>query len=290
MTQEWKVDFICIGAMKSGTTFLYNVLDETGKFDLSTLKEPCFYTENYHYGYTWYKSLWANNNKPKAEFSAHYFYSPKALKTIKEEQPDCKIILILRNPYDRAVSHLKHLYRIGKITDLHDLDTVKEKVIERSLYYKYLTNLFEIFEPQNIKILYFDDIKNNLEKVNAELKNYLNMADLKINNTLSQTGEGYIPKYVIFEKLKNFIYYSLVKLNLTRLVKYLTGSKISTVYKKLNKSSDFKNEKLHDTIKHFSNEILEDLSKIKQCEHLKVDDYILSKWISSIEKKIGQIQ
>ncbi len=282
-TGKFKVDFICIGAMKSGTTFLYNLLDASNQFDLSSLKEPCFYSGNYHLGYGWYKNLWKNNGKLKAEFSAHYFYKPDSLKKIKIEQPNCKLVLILRNPYSRAVSHLKHFYRIGKITNINDVKEIRTRVVERSLYFKYLKELFDVFEKKDIKILYFDHLKSNIEQLVYELTSFLKIDDLDIADVNPEKGEGYIPKYVVLEKLKNSAYCFLFKFKLHGLIKLLTGSKIIKIYKSINSNDSVDDSEFNNAISKFKDIIYDDLIKL-QNSNMGLDRKIIDKWLCSIEK------
>lgn len=48
------------------------------------------------------------------EASTDYILYPHALRSISEILPNAKLILILRNPVDRAYSHYQHTVRIGR--------------------------------------------------------------------------------------------------------------------------------------------------------------------------------
>lgn len=106
------IDFICIGANKSGTTWLYEMVRQHPEICVSKVKEPHFYSHNYDKGYEWYFNLWKTEiNQKTGEFSTTYFNSVLALDRIVKDNPDVKIVLLLRDPLSRAYSHLKHLLR-----------------------------------------------------------------------------------------------------------------------------------------------------------------------------------
>ena len=136
-------DFFIAGAAKSGTTSMYHFLDSHPEIYMSPVKEPNHFCidikpsefsaefilhekqknldiEKYvagemkqkHWGYFVqnrrdYKMLFKNRTIEKAagEVSNSYLYSASAAEQIKIEVPGAKIIIILRNPAERAYSH-----------------------------------------------------------------------------------------------------------------------------------------------------------------------------------------
>jgi hypothetical protein len=123
-------DFLLIGAQKSGTTWLWRVLDQHPGTDLPRKKEIHFFggVENYRKGKEWYYSHFEglDSSKVIGEASTTYLYDnipfwynpsssievdcslPAIPELITNELPNIKIIAILRDPVWRAVSAYKH--------------------------------------------------------------------------------------------------------------------------------------------------------------------------------------
>ncbi len=113
-------DFIIAGAQKSGTTYLYNLLVQHKDILPSTTKEVHYFDNNINKGDEWYLSHFPfkffNTNKITGESSPYYLYHPLAAERIYNFDNQIKIILLLRNPVDRAISHL------NMIINRHDID------------------------------------------------------------------------------------------------------------------------------------------------------------------------
>jgi len=110
-------NFIIIGAAKCGTSSLYNYLVEHPSIFRCIVKEPNYFSMYYDKGNDWYKSCFPlsltkysieNIKKKKfitGEASTEYYWYPHAAKRARKIIPKAKIIVLLRNPIDRAYSH-----------------------------------------------------------------------------------------------------------------------------------------------------------------------------------------
>jgi hypothetical protein len=109
-------DFIIIGATRSGTTSLYQDLIRHPCVVPAYRKEPSYFNHYYGRGIDWYKSQFPFSlhkryfkNVLRKEFqtgeaTANYFYYPSVPQKIAEALPDIRLILLLRNPVERAYS------------------------------------------------------------------------------------------------------------------------------------------------------------------------------------------
>jgi len=110
-------DFLIIGAMKGGTTSLFNYLVQHPLIYPPFRKEIKFFDCNYTNGLSWYQShfpLKAKFNSDHAvtgEATPYYIFHPVAPQRIVHDLPGVKIIVLLRNPVDRAYSHYQHMVR-----------------------------------------------------------------------------------------------------------------------------------------------------------------------------------
>ncbi|MFW5983427.1 MAG: sulfotransferase domain-containing protein [bacterium] len=102
-------DFIIIGAQKCGTTSLHYYLSQHPKLKGSRPKEIHYFDKwiNYDYQLKWYKNHFNIMSFKKTLFfesSPNYIYYEEIARLIKEYFPGIKLILMLRNPVDRAYS------------------------------------------------------------------------------------------------------------------------------------------------------------------------------------------
>lgn len=115
-----KVDFFIVGAAKSGTTSVYRYLSTHPDLFLPADKEPHFFGDQRppgKYGkypsFDHYMALFegARSDQLVGEGSPGYLYSTTAAREIHRHNPAAKIIILLRDPRDRAYSLFLHHLR-----------------------------------------------------------------------------------------------------------------------------------------------------------------------------------
>jgi hypothetical protein len=110
-------DFIIIGVARAGTTSLYNYLIEHPNIGPAAKKEVHFFDYHYQKGMSWYRGhfpysmrKYYEENIRKLDFitgeaSPYYMYHPYAPERVAKALPQVKMIVLLRNPIERAFSH-----------------------------------------------------------------------------------------------------------------------------------------------------------------------------------------
>ena len=194
-------NFMCIGAAKSGTTSLYDILKQHSDVFIPSFKEPHFFDISTVYvrGIPWYEKTYFSGVKKEkciGDFTPTYLfdkYAPeRILSSLGEE---IKFIIILRNPVDRAYSHYLHSKR-----DLHELlsfeDALKNKVDENNNYLTYLRTsyveqgkyadmlqrYFALFSKDNFLIIHFEeDFVVERELMMANIFKFLNLKEENID-------------------------------------------------------------------------------------------------------------
>ncbi len=118
-------DFIIIGTQRGGTTSLYAYLGQHPQITPAVRKEVHFFDNNFQKGVNWYrtqfpfsieKSIAKNIGKQNfitGEASPYYLFHPHAPERVAKIVPDAKLIVLLRNPIDRAYSHYYHEVELG---------------------------------------------------------------------------------------------------------------------------------------------------------------------------------
>ena len=124
-------NFMCIGAAKSGTTSLYDILRQHSDVFIPSFKEPHFFDipSVYNNGVSWYKKTYFSSVKKEkciGDFTPTYLFEGDAPQRIFNDLGrDVKFIVILRNPVDRAYSHYLHSKR-----DCYDLLPFKDTLVK----------------------------------------------------------------------------------------------------------------------------------------------------------------
>ncbi len=107
---------LIIGAMKGGTTSLFNHLSKHPRINACKIKEPGFFSHQWEKGEKWYLNLWKNVNKDDILLEATANYSkkhlfPETAKRIsdfaKANQYRFQFIYIMRDPIERMESPFK---------------------------------------------------------------------------------------------------------------------------------------------------------------------------------------
>jgi hypothetical protein len=103
-------DFVIVGAQKAGTTSLYRMLRKHPQIHMPRTKELHFFDTHWDRGVDWYAAqftpkLW---ERRRGEATPYYLYRPIVRERMAQVVPRARIVVILRNPVDRAYSHYWH--------------------------------------------------------------------------------------------------------------------------------------------------------------------------------------
>ncbi len=121
-------DFLVVGAQKAGTSSLFQYLIAHGSYLRPLLKETNFFDVNYDRGLDWYlayfpllahkraRELRTGGRVITGESATYYLPHPWAPRRAAEHFPHVKIIVMMRDPVDRAISHYYHNVRAGRET------------------------------------------------------------------------------------------------------------------------------------------------------------------------------
>ncbi len=156
-------DFIAVGPPRTATTWLHEVLK--GHVCLpADRKETDFFTRFYDRGIDWYADYFRQCERGMVvgELSPMYFASPPARARIAEHLPQCKIICSFRDPVERAYSNYRLLRRLASTkVDFERAATTRGDMLESSRYGTHLSDWFETFGRERVKVLIYDDLESN---------------------------------------------------------------------------------------------------------------------------------
>lgn len=102
--------FLILGAAKAGTTSLHHYLCEHPRVRPPTIKEIHYFDHAHRRGWGWYLAHFPPNDPGAVtgEATPYYLFHPSVPRRVAEDLPDVRLIALLRNPVDRAISHHNH--------------------------------------------------------------------------------------------------------------------------------------------------------------------------------------
>ena len=110
---------LIVGAQRCGTTSLFGYLRAHPRIVPPTVKEVHFFDTHFAKGLDWYRGHFplkielAYRQAITLEATPYYIFHPRALQRIKLMLPRARIIVLLRSPIERAISHYFHEVRWG---------------------------------------------------------------------------------------------------------------------------------------------------------------------------------
>jgi hypothetical protein len=112
---------LIIGAQRSGTTSLFNYLVRHPDVRPPFGKEIHYFDLHYARGFRWYRGRFPYGYRLRGgaltlDASPYYLMHPQAPERAARLLPDVKLVVLLRNPVDRAFSHYQHEVRDGRET------------------------------------------------------------------------------------------------------------------------------------------------------------------------------
>ena len=221
-------NLLIVGAAKSGTTSLHNYLKQHPDIFMSNHKEPHFLINN-EIGVNRipkginnlqdYTNLFSNgaSQKYRGESSAMYLQFPEiAIKNIDRYlDEDVKIIIMLRNPIERAFSGYQHVkrYNLDEDLDFEDALEISEQryftnnnITPASRYihigmYNEFVRKFKTKFKTNVHIIIYKDFINNTNQELSRLFSFLGIKDVQIDFNKQYMVGGWKWKNDLFRKI-----------------------------------------------------------------------------------------
>ena len=285
-------DFLVVGTARAGTTSLYSYLLQHPQLFLPVVKEPCFFTFadekiNYKKGkfsfaitsIEEYAKLYekALPDQLTGECSTPYLYLYKKtitnLKKIHDDYSSIKIIIVLRNPVDRAYSQYLWRVRDGR-EDLTFEEAIEQEAermkdnysfdyfyLDRGKYYEQVKAYLKEFK--NVKIILYEDLKINVEQELINICQFLNVDKNFIFVKQNEQNSSFLPKSKVLSKLISFE--SKIKF---RMLNYFPDNVKSSLKEQFRRFNSSKKEiqplsaELRDKLNEFFKEDIRNLEKL----------------------------
>src|SRR5947199_4885982 len=176
-----RLDFVLVGAQKSGTTALHYFLSRHPKITMGDQQEIHFFDNDalfvsgpdYEQLHKHYPLL--NASTIAGDCTPSYVYHKPAMERIWKYNPKIKLLIILRNPVDRAFAHW-NMQRFKGREPLDFLDAVREEknrakeaaplqsrrysYVDRGFYAEQIERVFKLFPTEQVKIIKLDEFRD----------------------------------------------------------------------------------------------------------------------------------
>jgi hypothetical protein len=221
-------NFFLVGAMKSGTTSLYQYLNAHPQIYMSPVKEPNYFCKDWMPQPTertrgmpadWndYLRLFeaAGNQTAIGEASIVYLCSKCAAQEIHQVAPNSRILMLLRNPVERAYSQYLNEWKMN-----YQHASFREE-LERSrgpsellgwvaphphialgMYHDQVKRYLDRFGPDQVRVYLHDDLKRDAKSLVANVYGFLGVDPTFSTDSFEvQFNTTAEPRFMLFDKL-----------------------------------------------------------------------------------------
>jgi hypothetical protein len=158
-------NFLVIGAQRAGTTLLHHILNLHPEVYVPQRRKEIHYFDWYfERGPEWYATFFpgspeAQQYRAIGEVTPDYVFEPTAPRRIAASIPDCKFVVSLRNPIDRAFSW--YLFCLRSVNEKRQPDEFffqETECLQRGRYAQQVENYFSIFPRDRFLSLIYEEL------------------------------------------------------------------------------------------------------------------------------------
>ncbi|MGC1676104.1 MAG: sulfotransferase [Candidatus Binataceae bacterium] len=181
-------DFIAVGPQRTGTTWLHKVLSE--HIGLPSTKETDFFLKNFDRGLDWYLAFFDHcpSGAPMGEIDPNYFGAPEARERIAATLPQCRIVVSLRDPTERAWSSYRTMRRDAWTRAGFEDTVMRSRIIrESSRYAFHLADWQREFGVDQVLVCLYDDLENDPQAYLDRICEFIGAPTVAVGGTAAAT-------------------------------------------------------------------------------------------------------
>lgn len=177
---------LCLGFPKAGTTALHRILSAVLNGSVEARKELFFFDNQFHLGFDWYYSQFHSDIDFYLDFTPTYILSEPAMELISQSIDKPKIIIMVRHPVDRHISHFKDLHNwVEDRLDLFLEDDVRINrgrfslefnLFEDSMPMKKILKAYEIFGRESVFVGFYEQLVSSPAEFLSSLGDFLGIS------------------------------------------------------------------------------------------------------------------
>jgi hypothetical protein len=223
--------FIGVGAPKCGTSWWYNLILEHPQITANRVRIPKNKELHYFVHFqskpldeqqleTYRQMFAAPPGAICGEFSTSYLSYPNTLEQVAQAAPQAKILVMLRNPIDRLLSHLNHMH-IARAYWFKGLNADQARLFKQyplyseaalySLYAVGLRRLFRYYAPEQVLILQYERCVRETESELRRTYRFLGLDETFVPDNLNRevnVKEYVLPRFTPEERARLSAYFA----------------------------------------------------------------------------------
>lgn len=227
-----KVNFLIVGAQKSGTTALHYYLQAHPEIEMADRKEVHFFDNDSNFtgevDYSAYHKFFKNrpNIKMRDKSTPVYMYWNEAPKRIWQYNPEMKLIVVLRNPLERVFSHW-NMESIRNNDGVSFSEAIRSEegrcrealpcqhrvfsYLDRSFYSYQIRRLWHYFSKDQVLILKHDEMRKDLGSIFSKVSDFLEISEFYTPSYIEINSKKYSSKMSQedFLYLQNIFYHEI---------------------------------------------------------------------------------
>ena len=215
-------EFLCVGTQKGGTTTLQKLLEKHPETFLPSEKELQFFSLHYDRGKDWYCKQFegAGENQHCGEITPYYLFHPEAPSRIHELIPEVRIVVLLRDPIERTLSHYFHARRHGfeplelgqaLKAERHRLESgdtfshQKHSYVSRSRYEEQLRIYEKHFAAEQLLVLRSEDLFSSARSCWGTIQTFLGLGDIPLPKQVERANAGNGEANYVSSSIRNWL-------------------------------------------------------------------------------------
>ena len=237
-------DFVIAGAQRCGTTSLFRALAKHRAMmpNVIDAKGIHYFDTSYHQNEQWYFAHFASQAERDShsekvghravvgEASPYYVYHPAGAERMAKTIPNAKIVVLLRDPVKRAISHHLHMVWEGHepvqdIDEALDLEPTRLAGIEQQLinepslvsrphqhfsyvarghYADQIERLYQYFDPENVLVMAAETLIGDSKTSLATIQSFIGLEpDPSIDLEKRNASSKFTPRPETLARLAN---------------------------------------------------------------------------------------
>jgi len=175
-------NFFYVGAPKCASTYIWTRFREHPEIFVPDAKNTRYFDRFYDFGEAWFLQHFtaAGSEKRIGEVAEWYIFSEAALRRIRQDFPDARVLVCLREPlaflkslFFQDLMDFKYLSSFEPETHTFRHFAAIEEVVRISRFLPFLERILDIFEPADVHVCFFEDFKKQPEAFLAAMYEFL---------------------------------------------------------------------------------------------------------------------
>jgi hypothetical protein len=197
--ERFRIDFVAVGPQRTGTSWLDQMLRRHPSVCLPRqVKETMFFEQHWDKGAAWYAAHFpaCGEGALRGEVAPTCFDVPAAVDRIAELNPECRIIVTLREPVSRTVSLWQHHVAKGRAPrDFSSAVRDMPRILDSGRYALHVPRWQGRFGAARVLILLIDDIEERPQAVLDTVTEFLGLPPQLVEEATDRVGAVTMPRF-----------------------------------------------------------------------------------------------